>query len=168
MAASLRRCGEGYGALLAERVQVPHPTRPPGDGPRGCLLCGVAAVLALPREARDAWRPVSASASALGAASGSRLHGHLCPACSTAVDAAGALGPTALEGALFAHLAPDAAARLGPYSTVEVVGVRGWGAFVADAHRAGRPTPAPNATPWAHAGDLAALTAALCRAAGVA
>ena len=60
------------------------------------------------------------------------------------------MGPTALEQALVASLAPNGIGKL-PYGQFSMNGLVGWVAL-----RATREVP-PNTAPWEHLGDLAEL-----------
>lgn len=171
-----------YATLLRERLSAGSPDviltpptvrywEPDVVVPGGCLLCGVRAVTVTAaqvarlggREAAQglAWQPVTAQPSALGGPRAPvRVAGHACPPCSEALASVGAVGPTALERALAAHL-PDAAAqrlRAALAQTVGTVpGLVGWGALVYAAGRDERPSPEPNREPWGHL-DLSELT----------
>ena len=113
------RLRDGYAKVLRDRVASTAPpvrlSPPPIDDvpgsvrvEGGCLMCGVATVtVPTARVARlgdnhaaagDVWRATSITVGA------DRLSGHLCPACAAAMDAVGAIGPTAVERALLAHL----------------------------------------------------------------
>lgn len=159
--ATLRRA---YAAVLADRLAdgappvrvVPPPLalgrdeQPVGTG---CLLCGVGSVAVDRRDtAARPWAVRSAYADQIGARRSTRLRGHTCPACTEAVERDGALGPSAVERALYVHL-DLAHLNHAPWLS----GPLAWGALTADARRRGEPDPQPNGTPWAHLGDLAAL-----------
>lgn len=171
-----------YATMLRERLARAAPdvtlTPPPvefwgQDVPAsgGCLFCGVRAVTVSAaqvarvggREAaqRLAWRAVTGSPATLGGrAAPVRVAGYLCPACADALDAAGAVGPTALERAL-AEFLPDAAARRLRAALAQTVGtvpgLVGWGALVHAARTRDLTPPRPNAEPWGHI-DLSELT----------
>jgi hypothetical protein len=146
-------CLSARASMLRARVARSAPpvaVASPSHG--GCLMCGVSAVrVAAVRveqdggpqvTARDVWRPVTTTCNALGGPpSPALLAGHLCPACAAALDAVGAVGPTAMERAVREHLGID-----GP--AVPLDGLVGWAS-------SGRP---PNAAPWDHC-DLSALSA---------
>jgi hypothetical protein len=87
------------------------------------------------------------------------LSGFLCRTCTEAVEATGAIGPTALLRACVASLAPQGVGRL-PYGNVEVPGLVGWGVLKARAQRRDPPVEGPkaNTRPFEHLGDLEALT----------
>jgi hypothetical protein len=133
----------------------------------GCLLCGVshqkvsaAAVVRAPsREsvAAEVWMPKQVSTEQLGGRrSAQQLSGHLCRSCDDACSTTNSIGPTALERALVAALAPQGAGLLG-YGQLDVKGLAGWGALVARARQQGEPDPRPNTEAWAHLGDLGEL-----------
>lgn len=177
-----------WGALLSDRrhadappVRLAPPALTRADLPSGvtpvnggCLLCGVGAVemssQAVSRAggraaaAADVWtlRPVC-DTRALGGRGPQRLRGYTCPACTEAVNRAGALGPSAVDRAvvevlgLGLHWGDDRAMGRVP----------GWGALVSVALRRGHPTPAPNGTPWAHLGDLDSLRDGLAQELGL-
>ena len=162
-----------YGAVLADRVArsgAPVLVSPPDletasaalTLTAGCLLCGVGSVR-LPAAtvlsfggrrsaARGVWLPLTTTPSSLGGpASPDRIAGFACPSCADAVDLEGAVGPTAMERALIAHLQAtgreDDATVL---ASVDVDGLAGWGALRFVEQRAGRPPLPPNAVPWGH------------------
>jgi len=145
LASALR---DAYAALLRARVTTPRPIPPPADGsPRGCLLCGVATVTALP--SAQVWTAVKVTTAALGGQpSPDRLPGHLCPTCARAADEAGGIGPTAMERSLMDHLGVGRS-----MAATDLVGMVAWCAL--------RPTPEPSAAPWEHLGDLRALVDSL-------
>lgn len=139
---------DAYAALLASRIE-PRPVAPPpfvdGDdevpAPRGCLMCGIGAVVS---GTRDVWAVAAPTPSALGGHGAERVRGYLCPLCADAVREAESIGPTAMERALLTHLQ----VRSGRMSALELVGLRGWAIT-------GRRQPNP--TPWAHVAGLADL-----------
>jgi len=138
---------DGYAALLRARVTRPRPIPPPADGPRGCLLCGVATVRAMP--SADVWTPVKVNVAALGGQPRPEpLPGYLCPPCSHAADEAGGIGPTAMERSLLDHLGVGRS-----LAATDLVGVIGW---CADPKH-----PEPSQTPWEHLGDQTALVEAI-------
>lgn len=102
-----------------------------GSPSGSCLMCGTTQpVRVSAREVmsrggigstqRDYWRRVAANAQALGnpkgCPRGTLVEGHLCPACTSAYEEVGSLGPRARERAVLAYvtkkMGPDAAARL--------------------------------------------------------
>lgn len=134
---------DGFAAMLRARTERPRTYAPPTDGPRGCLLCGVGTVVALPSRSTEVWTVASVPARALGGrgGGGSTLHGYLCPACSSAVEEAGGVGPSAMELSLRRHLGVRQRGYGGP-GEVQLVGLVGWGAL---------PGPvAVNAMRWQH------------------
>lgn len=165
-----QRLRSAYAGLLAERVASHAPPvrlTPPALGPvevavvvvtGGCLVCGVDAVTLPATEvsraggprlaARDVWRDLTVAPDALGGLpSPDRLAGHVCPACADALDAVGAVGPTAMERALLGYL--DTAGRTDDARRLRealaggtVTGLVGWGAL---------PSPrVPSGEPWGH------------------
>lgn len=168
-----RRLREAYAALLRERValtappaKVPPPgllgyTTSPAWG-RGCLLCGLGH-LVVPADqlqrlgGRDAasralWRPALIDVSSLdGRPSPVRIDGHLCPACSDAVQEEGAVGPSSMSRTLFDAWAAsgDPATRRKAEELRREVDLDlrpvGWGALAAR-----DPGRVPNGEPWAH------------------
>jgi hypothetical protein len=145
-----------YAAFLRDRlarsappIAIPCPTT-------ACLLCGITNISrpALEVSRRGSagatqlatWRAISTTHEALGGRqSPQRVRGHVCPACSDAIDEVGALGWSARGHALVAHvhatrgdqqarsLRTRLASDLSP-------AVPAWAAV-------GQP---PNAQPWAH------------------
>ena len=183
-----------YAALLKERVArnapaVPiPPPRVTGDRggaspvipiEGGCMFCGVghqtvAAVVvarAASRDqvARDLWTPKRAETAQLGGLrSPQSLSGHLCKSCLSALEHAGAIGPTALERAVVTELAPSGVDKLG-WGQLRVDGLIGWSVLVARARQPPtqpKPEPKPNERPWEHLGDLAGLSKQLGAALG--
>ncbi len=157
-----QRCRTAQAATLRARVARSSPPvsiGPPKDCRHpGCLMCGVAAVrvaaVQVEREggpqvsARTVWRSIT-TANRLGGRPGpDLLRGYLCPACSDAVDAVGAVGPTAMERAVVAHLGLSAK---GPVPPV-LDGLVGWAGLPGD--------PPPNAQPWDHC-DLSRVVEAV-------
>jgi hypothetical protein len=136
-------------ASTAKGRPVPEGA-PPGDGPRGCLMCGVG------RSAE--WRQVTTGALTRGPG---MVTGHLCAHCSDAHDVVGAIGATLVERAALAHAGVPWSAEM------SVPGLRPWiGTGLAPGE------------PWAWLGefrlpepefnlpDLAAQVAALAAAVG--
>jgi hypothetical protein len=164
---------EGYGAMLADRVARsagPAALAPPSPEATiaavtlgsACLLCGVgsvalsaATVLALEGRkaaARSVWRPLLSTPASLGGpGSAERIAGHTCPDCTDALDAEGAVGPSAMERALIAYLRSsgrdDDAMKL---ASVDVDGLAGWGALAYVARRRGEPALVANRVAWGH------------------
>lgn len=149
--ACLTARGRALRARLA-RSAPPVAVASPSHG--GCLMCGVAAVsvpaVDVERDggplstAQRVWRPVTTTVAALGGRpSPALLAGHLCPACADATDAVGAVGPTAMERAVRAHLGLGLGLDAAPLD-----GLKGWVAL------GGRE---PNPEPWDHC-DLSALS----------
>ena len=141
-------------------------------------MCGVAAQLVsaatVAREGReqitrDLWVAKRVSTEQLGGRrSVQRLSGYLCRICADAAAHVGSMGPSALERALVAHLAPRGLPRLG-YGNLIVDGLVGWGALSARAQQRSspsQPAPKPNTSPWQHLGDLEALSTQLGRRLG--
>ncbi|MFT4227735.1 hypothetical protein, partial [Micropruina sp.] len=163
---------EAHARYLAERVarvtaadlRLSVPSTPDA-GLRGCLLCGIAAVIVpaaqvvamggadLARSA--AWRKtIAATPSVLGApASPEPIRGWLCPHCADAVDHTGAVGPAAMERALREHLRTagreDELRRIEHGPDDELIGLTSWAGRVLRARRSGR-LVRPNAAPWDH------------------
>lgn len=118
-------------ALLHEQIARSAPARRVSAPSTACLMCGIASVLV----------------SALDLARGVQVWwesgtGHLCPACSAAVEHVGALGPTAIERALILHLTGTAPSGWGD---VSLDGLVGWVALS---------TARPNSSPWEHVAGL--------------
>lgn len=174
------RLRHGAAGLLADRLAraaPPEHIEPPEADPRrtprralvvtgGCLLCGVASVRVPASRltgpggrdwvARQVWRPLTCSPGQLGGRrSPHKVSGHVCPPCATALDEAGAIGPSAREDAVLAHLRAG-----GHVETVKGLSVGfaagtaepvpGWGALAWRAECKAEPEPEPNRTPWAH------------------
>jgi hypothetical protein len=118
--------------LLADDDETPTP--------RGCLLCGVGSVLS---HRPDVWAVAAPPPSSIGGRGPERVRGYLCPPCADAVAEEGAIGPTAMERALLAHLGVPS----GRLSAYDLVGLEGWAA---------RPRSV-NEKPWAHLAGLDAL-----------
>jgi hypothetical protein len=104
----------------AARRKAAGESAPP-SGPAGCLVCG--------RARASSWRRVTTAALTLGPA---LAEGHLCGACQTAHDEAGALGPSLVERAALAH------AGVTWTEDVTVPGLTAWAA-----------TGEPPGEPWA-------------------
>ena len=113
--------------------------------------------------ARDLWTPRRTPISS----------GYLCQICAEAVAHVGSIGPSALERALVAHLAPEGIGKL-DYGQLRVDDLIGWGGLASRArlaqlaHPAGGidvcvPVPGPNTRPWEHLPDLTALSEQLRR-----
>jgi hypothetical protein len=88
------------------------------------------------------------------------LVGHTCLVCEEAIIHTGAVGPSALERSLVAHLVPDLVGKLG-WGSLEAGGLHGW-AIVAFENE---DTP-PNQRPWMHLGDFEELPGKLRSALG--
>jgi hypothetical protein len=82
-----------------------------------------------------------------------------------AVEHAHSMGPTALERALVAALAPQGIGEL-PYGQHTVNGLIGWAVLRVEAQRRGTESPKPNSSPWQHLGDLTELSEQLSSALG--
>jgi hypothetical protein len=82
------------------------------------------------------------------------------------VDRVGSIGPTALERSLVEHLGAGLASQVRPGDEL-LSGLRGWSGLVAEAHRRGKPLPAPSRSRWAHVADPKGLAADLRRELGV-
>lgn len=170
-----------YAGTLRDRVAAmappelltpPAPVQPSGfvqwqPVTAGCLMCGVAAVeMSAGKVARlggieqaraEVWRPTTASVDSLGGQrSPVRFVGHLCPLCTDAFEWCGAMGASAMERSIVAHIA--ATGRHDPERGFG--GVVGYGALVADAHRRSLRIPTSGKEPWSHL-DLAPLRRAL-------
>jgi len=122
---------DAYAALLSDAIG-PRPTPPPDDGsPRGCLFCGVG------QQPSNAWEQVNTRTRALGSTGkDERVSGYLCGACADEAAKAGAIGPTARERSLLAHLGVG----INPLNPAHLDGVSAW-------YLTGRP---PSRTRWAH------------------
>ncbi len=131
-----------YVAWLARR----RPPRPVPCPSGGCMLCGVASVLA--RHGDKPWRATSANASVLGGGGGS-IAGHLCPTCQTAQDEAGS---HMLDAAVLAVADPDRAFRRKRPEPPRLDGLVAWALL----------SEAPNDEPFQHH-DIDGLRAALRR-----
>lgn len=93
---------EAAGSFLRRLIEQPRPVPCPAaaDGsPQGCLVCGVAEVMALPSLAARAWMPRQVTASNLGRKKNPNemLSGHLCPACSALAREFNSVGPSLME-----------------------------------------------------------------------
>jgi len=142
-----QRLRDDYARLLRAHTEQPALMPPPSGADRaGCLMCGVGALLTRPSLAADVWGPLRAvQPGTLGAARVVRqrpVYGHICPPCTRAAEMEGAVGMSAVERALFAHLG-----RV-PVGAVELRGLRAWAALP--------PATPPSAEPWAHESGLAA------------
>lgn len=116
---------KAYAAVLRDRLAKTQPSVPVRCPSAACLLCGVGKVersaLEVARRggpiasASTVWRPVMTSQTALGRTGPDRVTGHVCPACNSAIEEAGAIGQTAIGNAVLAHVAiraPKKAKRL--------------------------------------------------------
>lgn len=142
-----------------------HPARVPVDG--GCAWCGVSTITLPAVEVHRLGGPVEAALARWRPILRDRFAGHLCPACADALDSEGAYGQTAVEGALIAHLGLGRR-HLYLADDLTLDGVGPWCDTVLRAHAAGRPAPAPAASPWAHVGDLDGLRSEIVKVLGVA
>lgn len=168
------RVREGAAKVLADRVAHMRPSvalKPPAlpgnyvhrgtPVVAACLYCGTASVersaLFVTRNGgedvagRKVWTLRQVNPVSLGARRGgpAQLVGWLCPACERAAASAGsASSASALEEALSASLGVSRRTLSG--DEIQVIGLRAWGALVADAIRNSRPEPAPNSEPWGH------------------
>lgn len=133
--------------LLARRVETPVDVLAPSDDgkPSGCLLCGVSAVQALRADAASVWTLMSADSIGIGGRPRpDDLDGVVCPTCDRAIDAAHAVGQSAMSIAVRASLGIPMHLR-----TMESIdGLVGWAAMP-------KGTP-PNEKPWDHI-DLSAV-----------
>ena len=140
-----------YAAVLRERVRRDAPpvlVSPPAGGPRACLLCGQGAVQ-VPAVAADVpvWFRRALTPSSLGGRGPAAIEGWVCPSCDAAIEAEGAVGPTALVNALTRSLDPALAQRVRQADAEGALrGLVGWAVT-------GQP---PNERPWQHA-DLSGL-----------
>jgi hypothetical protein len=136
---------EGAAALMRARTEQPRLYGPPADTPhRGCLLCGIGAIQALPSQSGAIWTAEFFNPSSVGGPNGTTIvRGYTCPACSRAIEGAGSIGATAMERSLVRHLG---VVQRGPV-VPELVGLRAW--VVAAAR--------PNTIAWGHLGDLDAI-----------
>lgn len=127
----------------------------------GCLYCGIGMItlsaLAVVRRggddaaAKTVWTQRQVNPVSLGARRGgpSRVVGWLCPDCERAAAYFGsASSASAMEDALSEFLGVSRRSLAG--DELWVAGLKGWGALVADAMRAGRELPAPNPGRWDH------------------
>lgn len=165
--ADLARLRTAIGKVVAERVARSAPPvalAPPHSTDAlcgGCLFCGVGTVtvsaVAVVRlggadaAARSVWTQRQVSPMSLGARSGgsTRLRGWLCPACEhSAAETGSANSPAAMEHALSTHLGVSTRTLAG--DQLQVSGLQGWGALVADAIHCSRPAPSANVDPWSH------------------
>lgn len=151
------RIREAYLLAIRSRVRTGAPAlRLPPPWGQACQFCGVGSVLMAPLEVvrrggRESamhaiWRRVLAQPTSFGGHGPDFVDGFLCPPCSDAADAAGAVGVRARSRA-FEHYVRD------NRTTVEAERVRsmldhydqiklpGWGALG---------TRTPNPEPWAH------------------
>jgi hypothetical protein len=145
-----------YGGYLHERAMRSAPAvrlAPPRG--RGCLFCGVGSVrVAADTLARHGlamvesytWEQLATTVTSLGRNSPDRASGSLCPSCSKAREAEGAIGHPAMARALVAHLrevgddrTADAVESAAKEDRIRLVG---WGALAGD--------PTPNEQPWDH------------------
>ena len=164
---------DAYGAVLADRVarsatdvlvSPPEPEAATAAVVVGgaCLLCGTASVtlpaatvLALggrQTAKHSVWQPLTTTPGSLGGpASPDRIAGYACPDCADALESEGAVGPSAMERALIAHLRSsgrdDDAMKL---LSVNVEHLAGWGAIAYAARRRGEPAPAADRVGWSH------------------
>lgn len=158
--AAVEEVRAAYGGYLHERVARSAPpvrlTPSEGSARPGCLACGAGWVVVpaarVARDGRDAvrsqvWRYLVVGVSALGGTGPETLKGHLCPACASAVESVGSVGPSALARAWVAYLRSHGAQQVA--LAVEQAerdgglrGLVGWGSLAAG-------TP-PNTVPWAH------------------
>lgn len=170
---------KAYSAALADHVAVlgdgdvsippPAPSLPrSGRGilvPDGCMMCGraevrltaseVAASGGLAAARVGAWRPFTASSTAMGGpGSPDPLVGSVCAPCAAAVESVGSHGSTSMTRAWKTYLrSVGRGAEVGGRDWVEddlVTGVVGWAGLVHRAERLRRPRPRPNSEPWAH------------------
>jgi len=146
-----------YVELLRGIAEKPQAFPPPAGGPRGCLMCGVGTVTALPsvQKVGGAWRgPYRAAPGTLGAGrtvSSKMIEGFLCPRCERASEAAGAIGHGAMEISILNFIG---SARSPLWGDEELGGIAAWCALPAG-------TP-PNDLPWSHM-DTEPLKAKLSR-----
>lgn len=180
--ASLR---ERWAALLQERIarSAPPVRLPPPplearearasrviDLDDGCLLCGASSVPMRARDveraggraaaARESWSDeLLVEARSLGASGAARVRGRLCATCYGVYDALGAIGPTAIERAFAAHLAPEALQRID--GAPQLDGLVAYAGLVARALLKAEQRPGPPSRPWGFVSDLDALAAAL-------
>lgn len=130
------------------RDEKPELFGPPAGGLRGCLLCGVGAVLAMPSRSGEVWTAENVSTGVLGGRlSAERVDGYTCPTCSRAVDEAGSLGATAMERSIVLHLGVQRLSMTVP----KLVGLIGWAALGGE----------PNDESWSHLRSLVELRGAL-------
>jgi hypothetical protein len=95
------------------------------------------------------------------------VSGYLCSICADAHAHVHSIGPTALERAFVAALAPEGIGKL-DYGNLVVDDLMRWGGLVAEARLADPAGigPEPNSRPWEHLPDLAALSDQLRRRLG--
>ncbi len=141
-----RTLREGAARWMRTRLERPTPVAPPATSERrGCVLCGVGTVPALPSRAGEVWTECYISAASLGGGNGAQgsVDGHTCPACSAAIAATDRGGVAAVQAAVLAFIGYQRTT----WEPIELTGVRGWGL---------RSGATPNRQPWAHV-DLAGL-----------
>jgi hypothetical protein len=103
-----------YAAVLRDRLALSAPLVAIRCPSGGCLLCGIssvdrAAIEGASRGGTDAVshavrRSVSTTPPALGGRGREAVHGHVCPACATAIEGEGAVGHSARGRALVAYV----------------------------------------------------------------
>lgn len=145
-----RSLREAAARWMRQRLERPAPIAPPRSSAlRGCVMCGVGTVVALPSRSHEAWSETYVSASALGAGNGAAgaVDGFTCPACTAAIASTDGPGVAALEAAVLAFVGYERRSLTPP----TIHGLRGW-ALVEGAR--------PNARPWGHV-DLAGLRRSL-------
>jgi hypothetical protein len=163
-------CGEGYAAVLRERVAASAPPvrlGPPASDAApgairvegGCLVCGVAAVEVPAAQvarwggrdaaAREVWRPVTLTHRA------DRISGHVYPPCASGREGGRLVG--AGRGGAGLHQAsgrhrPDPAGSqaAGPDHRRQPAAAAPYGVAVAAAVTSGLAVPAPSEQPWGH------------------
>ena len=137
-------------------------SKPPvtlGCPSEACLFCGVTHIVVPALEvarlggattgSRALWHRVVTNPAALGGAGPDKVSGHLCPACTKALQSVGGVGQTAREHAVVNHvqatLGDDQARRLRERIADDCPPpLPAWAAVERD----------PNARPWGHLGSL--------------
>lgn len=147
-----------YAAVLRDRLALREPPIALPCPSGGCLLCGVATISRSAIEVAhgggsavvgaQVWTTVTATPAALGAGGPDHINGHLCPPCSDAIEAEGAIGPSALGRAVVEHvrrtLGEERATRLRSRLTDDFPPtLPAWGGLHAE----------PNREPWSHLGS---------------
>jgi hypothetical protein len=147
-----RDAGREFADLFRRRLEVPKPVAPPSaqGALSGCAFCGIGTVVVKESNAAAAWGPARQfPLASMGGGGGEVVYAHVCPTCTPALLAAGAVGLPAVWAAVIGArgYVPRSSAGV-----VSLTGVKPWAAMPRGTE--------PNATPWAHV-DLAALDSEL-------